>query len=816
MRSRLLRGFRVLDLSTSLAYDCGRILASLGAEVIRIDPPAALGGAKPSLIGPQTADAQEFRLHAWRVGNIDKRCLTLDLEEETGRVTLMKLVKSSDFVIESFQPGYLGALGLGFDDLSATNPRIILTSITPFGQNGPYAAYKAGELVVSAMSGVLALCGDEDRPPVKEALNAHCFHTSASAVTGTMLAHAYRQRTGQGQHVDVSMQECGVTRNTTGLLAYQFDKRLLQRRGPCLQFGKAVVRYVWRLRDGHAIHTLISGKMGAPANAALSVWMDELGYANPMSEMVWERYDRTTHDPSERQKWEGAMGAFFAERSKDDIGNEGVVRGINAAVINQPLEALYHKQIIARENVADAHIDGAIVRVPKTFVRTGHEDDVPVRIPVDCGEESATLLDELFHGRGEVTVGEQKGTFCGDQALRGLKVLDFSWVVVGGMLTKQFADHGADVIKVETIRRLCGTRIEAQTANSNRANPDDKPWFAHLNTSKRSLRLDLKSQHAREVLDRLIDWADVVVENFTPGTMEKLGIGYEQLKERKPNIVMVSGSVFGQTGPFSREWGIDSTGAALSGRVHMTGWPDRDPVVPSVVYGDGVLPMVLSAAAVAALDYRDRTGLGCHVDGSMLEVQTQQLVEASMRQQISGQAPCRQGNRVADCVPHGVFPCKGQDRWIAISVFDDAEWTALCEVLGQQSSATDPRFGTFEARKEHEGELEDLIAQWTNPHDAYLLMKQLQDAGVAAGVVQTTADLLERDPQLRSRGFLLEVDHPVLGRFEQQTTPYKLSRTPAKPGPAPCFGQHTQEICLNTLHFSEAEFQRLHEAEVFV
>jgi crotonobetainyl-CoA:carnitine CoA-transferase CaiB-like acyl-CoA transferase len=395
--------------------------------------------------------------------------------------------------------------------------------------------------------------------------------------------------------------------------------------------------------------------------------------------------------------------------------------------------------------------------------------------------------------------------------LAGIKVLDFSWALVGALTTKQLGDFGATIVKVESAGRMCLTRMDAQVKISTPRNPDDKPWFAHLNTSKHGMLLDLKHPQSRNVLDRLIAWADIVVENFSPGTMKKLGLDYAELRKRRPDIVMVSGSVYGQTGPMAQEWGIDGTGAALSSRIFMTGWPDREPVLPSVPYGDAVLPLLMAGAAVAALDRRSRTGEGAHIDASMFEVQAQQMLPALIEQQLTGHPPRRSGNRVPDFAPHGVFPCAGEDRWIAIACEDDVQWRKLARLVETQ----DVRFATLADRKTLEDELERIIAEWTRPQDAFVLMEQLQSEGIAAGVVQNAGDLLERDSQLKTRGFLQDVAHPVLGTFGHHAPPYKLSRTPADVRSAPKLGEHTRKICLELLDMRPEEFTQLEQAGVF-
>jgi len=796
-QANLLSGFRALDLTRNDAAACGRILASLGVDVWRIDAPAL------------TSDADTVL--EWRAHNYGKRSITLDIETSAGQAAFIEAVRNCDFLIESFPPGYLRRLQLDYAALSRTNPRLVMVSITPFGQTGPYAQFKGGELIATAMSGVLITLGYPDRPPVKEAADANAFHACAGAALGAVIAHYHRQRTGIGQHVDQSVQEAGVSRNTNNLLLYQFDKRIIERGGPFLRFGKASIRCVWKLRDGYAFHSMATGRFGAPANRALTAWMDELGYDNPMRDIEWERYDRSALDPGVRQVWETAMATFFADRTKADISGEGRRRGINAAVANEPGDLLNDQQLQARKYFgACSWSETETIRVPRYFLRTG-VDAEQASAMVRPGDHNLHVA-QLSH---RAATPEKQPIAETTLPLAGIKVLDFSWALVGALTTKQLGDFGADIVKVESAGRICLTRIDAQVSMSKASNPNDKPWFAHLNTSKRGITLDLKNPESRAVLDRLIDWADVVVENFSPGTMAKLDLDYAALSKRKPNIIMVSGSVYGQTGPLASEWGVDGTGAALSGRMFLTGWPDRDPVIPSVPYGDALLPLLMANATVAALDRRARTGQGAHIDASMFEVQVQQFLPALVRQQISGLAPRRKGNRVDHAAPHGVFPCRGHDRWIAVAVESEAEWAALCACMPQLQLASDARFNSLMQRKRHEGELESLIAAWTRDQDASELMHLLQRAGVPAGVVQTAADFVDRDPQLKHRQYVVDIEHPVLGVFGHQSPPYKLSRTPARVKRAPNLGEHTREVCLDVLGFSADEYQHMHDAGAF-
>ena len=402
------------------------------------------------------------------------------------------------------------------------------------------------------------------------------------------------------------------------------------------------------------------------------------------------------------------------------------------------------------------------------------------------------------------------------QALAGVKVLDFGWIIVGALTGKHLADHGAQVIRVESATRLDASRTDRQVSISTATNPDDKPFYTYLNTSKYSLKVNLKHPRAREVINRLIRWADVVNENFTPGTMSKLGLSYEYMSKIKPDVIMVGSSVYGQTGPLAREWGMDGTGMTLSGHVHLTGWPDREPVMTtSAPYGDIVLPLLAASAIVAALDYKRRTGKGQYIDASMLEICAYKVNPALLDWQANAHLQTRTGNRIPYAAPHGVFPCVGDDRWCAIAVFTDEDWEAFCHVIGDPPWTKEQRFATLNLRKQNEDELEKLVAGWTKKHSAEEVMQMMQAAGVPAGVVQNAQDILENDPQLKERGFLVPLEHQVLGVFDHPTPPYKLLKTKAQVRTSPCFGEHTEYICTQLVGMSDEEFVELLQQGVF-
>jgi benzylsuccinate CoA-transferase BbsF subunit len=401
------------------------------------------------------------------------------------------------------------------------------------------------------------------------------------------------------------------------------------------------------------------------------------------------------------------------------------------------------------------------------------------------------------------------------QALAGVRVVDFGWAIAGSLTAKHLADHGAQVVRVESITRPDLTRFDRTVSMCSATNPDDKPWFTHFNTSKYSMALNLKHPRAREVVDRLFRWADVINTNFSPGTLSKLGFGYEYSKSIKPDIIMAESGVYGQTGPLAHQRGVDGSGAALSGYLDLTGWPDRGPVGSNLPYGDVVLPSFSATAIVAALDYKRRTGKGQYIDASMVEACIHQIIPALLDWEANRHLQTRNGNRIAYAAPHGVFPCQGDDRWCAIAVFTDGEWEAFCHAIGDPPWTKEPRFATLNSRKENEDTLEELVSEWTKQHSAQEVMQIMQAAGVLAGVVQTVQDLLENDPQLKERGLLVPMNHPVMGVFSHTTPPFKLLKTTAQVRTSPCLGEHTEYVCTEFLGMSHEEFAELSGQEVF-
>jgi crotonobetainyl-CoA:carnitine CoA-transferase CaiB-like acyl-CoA transferase len=660
-------------------------------------------------------------------------------------------VEGASFVVDDL--GLEACAGLSIPE------NAIRVSVTTFGSGGPRSHWKGGELVASAMGGALRLTGEPGEKPVKEAGDACTFHADMVAGAGAMAAHFARGQHGGGQHVDVSIQQVAMSRNVNGILVWQFDQRKLDRAGGCIAYGKAKVRVIWQLADGWCFHALMTGRLGAPANKALSDWMDEAGVDNPMRDVDWLAYNRSTLPQETRDLWEDAMAAFFLTKTKHEIDTEGRRRGINACVVNEPADVLEDSHLAARG-----------------FLDT--PSGLPERFAViRPGKEGAAAP--------AIHAGERPGP------LSGVKVLDFAWALVGSITTKTLGDLGAEVIKIESRSRPDLSRLDVQVSASSSTSLDDKPWFAHLNTSKKSVTLDLKKPASRKIIDPLVDWADVVVENFSPGTMAKLGLDYESLARRNPGIVMVSGSVFGQTGPLAQEWGVDGTGGALSGRTYLTGYPDGDPVIPGAVpYGDVIVPYVMAGHVAASLQYRQQTGQGCHIDASMYEICVQQMRDF-LAMAKAGNQPHRMGNADPHVWFQDVFPAAGDDRWVAISCAAREDLEALHALVGED------------------------IAAWTSAREDRDIADFLQDAGIAAGALQDCEDLMQNDPQIAGRQALVTLEHAVLGPFGHVATPMAFSRNALEPFRPPSMGEHSHDVARTICGLSDAAIDELDEQGVF-
>lgn len=819
--------YRVLDLTDEKGWLCGKILGDLGADVIKIEKPGGDAGRNTGPFYHDIPDPQKSL--DWFAFNTSKRGITLDIETGEGRELFKGLAKTADFIIESFPPGHMEKLGLGYAAISKINPAIIMTSITPFGQTGPHKDYKSCDLVALAMSGMMYLTGDPDRAPLRIQPPQTYLMAGGQAAVGSLIAHYRRQLTGEGQHVDVSIRE-GLILATLQTVAFWHLRRVnLRRSGPRragLSAG-AVVRQTWPCKDGWITFLTQGGKGMVSSNQALADWINEAGMSDDyLRSMDWNKFDMATSTQAMHDSLEKPIGRFFLAHTRAELYEGARKRDILLAPINTPGDILADIQLKSRAfwmEVEHPELGDKII-YPGGFARMSL---APCRIrrraPL-TGEHNREIYEELALSSRQAAASkpmpsEPVSSSAGSerklpkQALQGLKVVDFSWMIAAPLLTKYLADHGATVVRIESKTNLDTGRVTGPKKEGP-ANVNSGGMFAFINSNKYSFSLNLKHPEGVRIARQLIAWGDVFIESFAPGTMEKWGFTYEALTRIKPDIIMLQSSMLGQTGPHARDRGFGLTLTGFTGFTHLTGWPDRGPTSPYGAYTDLIVPLFGAGAILSALEYRRRTGKGQYIDLSQYEAGVQFATSPILDYVVNGREGNRVGNRSACAAPHAAYRCRGDDRWCAVAVFTGAEWEAFGQAIGGPGWTKESRFSTLAGRKENEDELDKLVEAWAVTLGAEEVMNAMQSHGIAAGVVQTAEDLLN-DPQLSHRNYFWWLEHGELGLFPHAGQPFSLSGTPAQARPSPCLGEHTEMVCKQILGLSDGEFTRLLNAGVF-
>lgn len=808
--------FRVLDLTEGGFNWCGKALGDLGADVIKIEPP---DGSPTRRRGPMytAANGVETSLF-WQAYSANKRGVTLDIESSDGQETLKTLAADADILIESFAPGYMASLGLGYEHLSEINPRLVMTSITPFGQTGPYSQYRATDLTAMSMGGMQYVCGDPDRPPVRIGFPQAELNAAGQAVAGAMTALWHRQMTGRGQHVDVSMQVAVIWTLMNATPYPPLHGENVEREGAFRSRGQLRVRQVYPCLDGH-----LSVLMAPRTIVPIVEWMNEEGVAPDwLLAMDFDGYDlakavaENDADTIETfMQIQSLVEKFFGGKTKAEVYDRAIWHRILAAPCNTVQDIADSPQLAARDfwPKLDHPELGEKLTHLGPFIKMS-ESPIKLRRPAPrISEHNDEILGQLRESTPARRTGPNP---TGAHAARGkpfagLKVLDFTWVGVGPITMKYLADHGADVIRVESVSRpdvlRNGPPFKDATSGINRSQ-----FPASYNTGKRGLGLNMATPEARELVKDLIRaWQpDIVAESFTPRVMSSWGLGYEDVRAMLPDVVYFSTCQQGQTGPHSVYAGFGQLAGALAGYYRLTGWPDRDPAGPYGAYSDFVNPPNAYAAIVAALEYRRRTGKGQHLDLSQYECATHYLAPALMDYMLTGKIIDRQGNGDDVMTPHGVYRCKDADRqytglgesWLAITIDSEDEWRSLCDAMGTPELAADLRFATTDQRKQNAPDLDRIIEQWASNQDSHEAMDLLQRAGVSAGAVQNQADLWE-DPQLQHRKFFTWLDHTECGPMPYDGLQFLLSETPGVLTPQALIGEHNELLLKETLDLDD-------------
>lgn len=802
--SQLLAGIRVLDLATSRAELAGRLLADLGAEVLKIEPP---GGAEARALPPFDETSQHGESLYWASVAMGKHSAVLDLEHSAAdRATLMALAGRADVLIESFDPGTTASWGLAYEDLASVNPRLIYVSVSPYGQDGPKAHWPATELTIEAAAGRMALQGDRDRPPVPIGYPQAAFHAGGQAAADAVIALNERALSGRGQYLDLSMQTTmawtlmnylGFPALTGGDPPGFGDDRADPASGP-----RGPLLILIPCADGFVLATnTLNEQIARILPSEVLPALAARGKTQPDLEAVdWPAWLAAALegavDTTVLSAAYDAMRAFCLTMTKSEIMIWAWANDMRFAPVQTTRELLDNPHFRARgywQRVGGRTHPGPAARASRTpiiFSRpapklgAGQErlEGWLRNAPQDAGAATTPRLGEAF---------------------KGLKVADFSWVAIGPLTGKALGDHGATVVRIESSTRIDYVRtlvpFKDNIPGANRTH-----YVNNLNSSKLGVALNLRTPGGRELARKLADWADVAIENYTPGTMKRLGLDYETLSADHKDLIMISTCLLGQDGPWATFAGYGNHGVAIAGIYGITGWPDRPPTGPIGPYTDVVAPRYSVSTLGAALLERRRSGLGQHIDLSQVEAAVHFIEPLVLDESVNGRTAGRAGHESATACPHGVYRTAGTERYIAIAVETAAQWHALRSVAPLDAFG-DVRFDGLEARRAAAEAIDAAISAWAATCERYELETLLTGAGVPAAVVQRPSEVVV-DPQMLAREYFVTLNHSEIGPtpFDGLVTRFSAKQVQLHKA-APALGEDTDHVMREILGLTDEQ-----------
>lgn len=807
--SVILEPYRVLDLTDHRGDLGGMILGDLGADVIKIEPKGGSAGRQSGPFLQEGAPSERsLRFFAY---NRNKRSIELDLSDDGDRAVFETLVAGADILLASY-PAADRALALDHDYLCGLNATIVHVVISPYGAEGPAADRIANDLTLSAMGGQAGLQGSPERPPVRMSVPQAWRHASAEAAAAALIAHARMRVTGQPQFVDVSAQ-CAMTWTMMNAMhAHAIQGAEFERMGSTVQMGTREVDPVFACADGHLvalpIGTVLNALLGHIAGDGLldEKWLIE----------DWETYDQRFAAGEalnfSREEVRDVFVRYFALHTKAELFELGYEAGVTLAPINTVADLTRFDQLDARDAWQVAQLpNGQSAKTPGIFAKF---NEAPMKLrypPPRLGEHGEEIRAEAEAGvRARAPMPSPVAGV--DQPFAGLKVLDLTWIIAGPVSVRYLADHGATVVKIESELRPDGLRMLGPVKGEPGWNMSH--FYGEFNAGKLCAQLHLKDPEALDLFMRLVQWADVLIENWAPGATERLGIDYASCVKVNPELIMVSTSLLGQNGPKAGIAGFGYHAAGMAGFYELTGWPDMSPQGPWLAYTDVIAPHFIAACVSAALDHRRRTGAGQHIDAAQFEMALQFLAPEILEAEATGYVAQRMGNRRRDAAPYGIYSCAGENQWCAIGIDTDPQWQALRQVMGDPAWARDSALDTAAGRLEAHDLIDERLTAWTSAQTPSAVMDTLTAAGVPAGALQRSEQLAE-DPQYHYRNFHRYHDHPVMGHVPYAGNQFRIPGYAGGPnGPAPLLGEHNRAVFGDILGLSDEEIARLQQADI--
>jgi crotonobetainyl-CoA:carnitine CoA-transferase CaiB-like acyl-CoA transferase len=844
----MLEGLRVVEMADETAEYVGMTLAGLGAEVIKVEPPQ---GSSTRAIGPFLDDeaGPERSLHFWGY-NRGKRSVVLDLDTLDGQETFRHLVASADIYLDASEGKAASALGVAARDIAAQFTGLIAARMSPFGDEGPWKDHKASDLIHLALGGIMMNCGYDpdpskhyDLPPIAPQL-WHAYHIAGDQmVVGILAALIHRLHTGEGQDLCVAIHEA-VSKNTElDVMSWVMRRAPLYRQTCRHAIEKPThVPSIGHTKDGR---WYIAAGVSVRDQTSLVPFLTGYGMAADLQAPGGNADTKARNvpgsgadDETKSHVLEIVQRFIRSFRYETMPWREAQAAGLLWSPLRKPHENVLDAHWQTRGTFAEVeHPEhGRAYHYPVSrWLSTGTVWKSGRRAPL-LGEDTAAVLGALAprksltqpaRPRSEATprLSPHEKPF----PLQGVRIFDFSWFLASAGGTRFAAALGADVIKVEW-KDNPDTRLAAMSPVGGRAareaataplkgvtDSDMGGQFNNKNSGKSGISLNIRHPKGMEIARRLIAMSDVVAEGFSPGVLQRLGLGYDVLRSLRPDIIYVQQSGMGGIGTYGRFRTIGPVAAAFAGTSEMSGLPE--PAMPAgwgYSFLDWIGAYSFATAITGALFHRDRTGQGQWIDSSQCESGIFLKPVPILDWSANGRSWSRIGNRspYKPAAPHGAYRCAGQDRWIAIAAFDEAQWQALVRVAGRPAWLADPRFATLESRLLHQDALDAAVTEWTLDRDPYACMASLQAAGVPAGVCQTAEDRCDNDPHLPALSWLTEVTGTKIGRWPVTEIPTKLSATPPYSGGiigrgAPGYGEDNARILGELLGYSTAQVAAL-------
>ena len=774
-----LAAVRVLDLTGGDADRVTRLLADLGADVLKVEPP---GGSPSRADGPLLDGVSiPFALH-----NAGKRSLVLDPSDENDRRRLVELAGNADIVVDSGLPGLAAEYGTSCAVLADRYDRLVTMSVTDFGTTGPRASWRATDAVLFALCGALSRSGPTVGTPVLPPDGIASATAAVQAGWAVLVAYYNRLRCGRGDYIDFSRFDA-VVMALDPVFGAQ-GQVAAARRGPNRWRGRPKNQDAYPIypcRDGYVRLCVMAPRQWR----GLRAWLGEPDeFRDPRYDVIAERF----------AAWPriGELVAdLFADRSMSELVSEGQAHGVPIAAVLDPAQLLGCEHFAEIGAVTDAQLGpGLSVTVPVGYhTFDGHH--LGWRRPAPALGEHSTGW------RTDRRSAPAPTAAVGARPFHGLRIIDLGVIVAGGETSRLFGDLGAEIIKVENPAYPDGLRQA-------RAGALISESFAWTHRNNLSLGLDLRDAAGKDVFGRLVGGADAVFANFKPGTLAALGFSYSELHARNPRLVLAESSAFGDTGPWSHRLGYGPLVRAATGLTRLWRSPEheedaaRHPFYDATtVFPDHVVARVTAIGALAALIRRDQTGGGARVHVSHAETVVNQLDTCYLTHAAGIDA----GSGV-----DLVCPCAGDDEWCVVSIRDNDDWRTVATLFDTGTLVDDPRFATGPARVTNRSELTEALSVWTRERAAGDVASSVQAAGVPAGQMNRPPDIGE-DPQLIHRNVFSDMTHPLIEhRLPTENGPAPFRHIPVAPQrPAPLAGQDTRVICGSVLEMSPAETEQL-------